>query len=220
MSNFKKKFGENLKALRKSRKITQEKLAELIDIHFRQMSKIETGDNFPSSKTIEKLCCALQISPATLFDFDFVYEGEVLMNGTENSTFYRAIKQDNVVVFEDYRGKRIISENTLVSDSDKRLLKMAKKLSKPITVEYFEDNKRTKVLIYNPDGSINTLDGKNEYMPQEVEDLTKLFKTMAKHQDYVDFIKLAIQSIEDDAALERLESMINGIKMVRRQIQK
>ena len=99
MSDFKEKFGINLKALRKSRNITQEKLAELIDMHHRQVSKIETGDNFPSSKTLEKLCYALKISPMTLFNFDFIYNGEIVLTGTDDIPFYRAIKQGELLKF-------------------------------------------------------------------------------------------------------------------------
>ena len=70
MSNFKKSFGNNLKLLRKSEDITQEKLAELADIHPQQVSKIETGGYFPSCKTLEKICYKLNISPKDLFNFD------------------------------------------------------------------------------------------------------------------------------------------------------
>jgi len=70
MSNFKKAFGNNLKLLRKSKDITQEKLAEIADIHPQQVSKIETGGYFPSCKTIEKICYKLNVAPKDLFDFD------------------------------------------------------------------------------------------------------------------------------------------------------
>ena len=51
--------------------MTQEKLAEYVDIHPRQMSKIETGEHFPSCKTLEKICVALDVTPSFLFDFIF-----------------------------------------------------------------------------------------------------------------------------------------------------
>lgn len=70
MSSLKKSFGNNLKLLRKSKDITQEKLAELADVHPQQISKIETGGYFPSCKTIEKLCLMLNVAPKDLFDFD------------------------------------------------------------------------------------------------------------------------------------------------------
>ena len=46
--NLKEGFGQKLKELRKSKGYTQEKLAEKLDITPRQLTRIETGDNFPS----------------------------------------------------------------------------------------------------------------------------------------------------------------------------
>ena len=46
MSELKSKFGKRLKELRKNRGITQEKMAEYIDISIRNLSKIETGITF------------------------------------------------------------------------------------------------------------------------------------------------------------------------------
>jgi transcriptional regulator with XRE-family HTH domain len=215
MTNFKKEFGANLKALRKTRGMTQEKIAELIDLHYRQMSKIETGDNFPSGRTIEKLCYVLKVSPAELFNFNFIYEGEIVLTGTDDLPFYRAVKHGNVVLLEDYKGKKVKQEKINIFDSDNRFLTIARNLNKPLTVEYFEDGKKSKVLIYNPDGTIVNLNEKKQYSNQETENLIALFKKISNNKDYTDFIKLAIQSIEDDKALERLEFMINGIKMAR-----
>lgn len=217
MSDFKKNFGANLKKLRKVRNMTQEKLSELIDVHYRQMSKIETGENFPSSKTIEKLCIALKISPAMLFDFEFTHEGEALMTGTDNDViFYKAITQDNVVILKDYNGQKVIKKDDSLCESEKSLRKIASNIGKPITVEYFEDGKRTKTLVYNPDGEIKSLNGSETYLTQEAASLMKLFESLSKHHEYTDFIKLAIESIEDDAALDRLEFMLNGIKLARK----
>ena len=214
MSDFKKKFGLNLKKLRKSKNITQEKLAELIDLHYRQVSKIETGENFPSSKTIEKICYTLKISPVRLFDFDFVYDGEIILTGTDDIPYYRAIKQGNIVVLEDYRGTKVEEEEISALNADNRFLAIAKNLNKALTVEYFENDKKFKVLTYYPDGtifsSVNRL-----AIEQEIEDLMELFKRTKPNSDYVKFVKLAIQSIDDYSALERLESMINGIKLAK-----
>ena len=51
MTNFKNGLGTNIKNFRKVRNITQEDLAGVIGIHSRQLSKIETGEHFPSCKT-------------------------------------------------------------------------------------------------------------------------------------------------------------------------
>ena len=72
MTNFKNGVGSNIKYLRKVRNITQEDLAGIIGIHSRQLSKIETGEHFPSCKTLEKVCITLDVQPKELFDFDFL----------------------------------------------------------------------------------------------------------------------------------------------------
>ena len=67
---FKQKFAENLKKIRKSRKLTQEHLAEMVGVDFRYISFIENAKSFPSCELIEKLSAALNIDYSELFLFD------------------------------------------------------------------------------------------------------------------------------------------------------
>ena len=53
MANFKIGVGNNIKMYRKLKNITQEELSEIVGIHSRQLSKIETGEHFPSCKTLD-----------------------------------------------------------------------------------------------------------------------------------------------------------------------
>ena len=93
MTNFKQGLGSNLKLIRKAKGITQEDLAGIIGIHSRQLSKIETGEHFPSCKTLEKICIVLDVNPKDLFDFDFlVNENEGVMTGTDNVASFQARK--------------------------------------------------------------------------------------------------------------------------------
>lgn len=50
------KFGDNLKQIRKSKKISQEELAEKLGVSRQSISKWETGENFPSMQNIMCLC--------------------------------------------------------------------------------------------------------------------------------------------------------------------
>lgn len=52
MSELKKLLGRRVQELRKTRKIKQEELAEMINIAPRNMSNIETGRCFPSPENI------------------------------------------------------------------------------------------------------------------------------------------------------------------------
>lgn len=71
MGEIKKKFGKNLKYYRELKKLTQEQLAEKIEMNVRSVSFIECGTNFVTAKTLEKICKTLEVSPKQLFDFDF-----------------------------------------------------------------------------------------------------------------------------------------------------
>ena len=50
------KFGENLKRVRKIRKISQEDLADKLGVSRQSVSKWETGENYPSMTNIMCLC--------------------------------------------------------------------------------------------------------------------------------------------------------------------
>lgn len=50
------KFGENLKYLRKARKLSQEELAELVNVSRQSVSKWETGEAYPEMNNILELC--------------------------------------------------------------------------------------------------------------------------------------------------------------------
>ena len=217
MSDFKKKFGANLKGLRKSRNITQEKLSELVDIHHRQMSKIETGDHFPSCKTLEKLCFALKVVPTRLFNFDFTYDDELFMTGTDNIPCYKAIKRGNVITLQNYRNQEITTaEESFIPSLHERMSNLARRINKTVTVEHFEDGEILKTITFTPDGAEEIIDKQNEIPTKNVDMLVNLFKSVSEYEGYIDFVKLAIQSIEDNNALERLEATINGMKLARK----
>ncbi len=58
-----------IKEYRKKKKITQEKLAELLDISPRQLQRIENGSSETSLKTLKKLIKALDISDEDIVKF-------------------------------------------------------------------------------------------------------------------------------------------------------
>ncbi len=78
MSDFQKKFGARVRELRKRKGLTQENLAELLNIGVRSLGKIETGNSFPSTETLEKLIVVLDISAPEIFDFEHLASNENL----------------------------------------------------------------------------------------------------------------------------------------------
>jgi transcriptional regulator with XRE-family HTH domain len=60
-------FGERLRAIRKKRNLSQQKLASMAGLHFTYISKIERGlSSPPAASTILKLCNILETSPEEL----------------------------------------------------------------------------------------------------------------------------------------------------------
>lgn len=66
------KFGDNLKQIRKSKKISQEELAEKLGVSRQSVSKWETGENFPSMQNIMCLCDIFKCKINDLVHEDFV----------------------------------------------------------------------------------------------------------------------------------------------------
>lgn len=77
--NIKKEFGEKIKRMRKKRKLTQEQLAELVNITPRTLSGIEIGANFVKAETLEKIITALNTTTEELFANDNLQKDEILI---------------------------------------------------------------------------------------------------------------------------------------------
>ena len=70
MKEFREAFGKRIKQLRKNRRITQEQLAEGLDLQVNSLSYVENGKNALSFDKFEKLVSILDIEPYQLFIFD------------------------------------------------------------------------------------------------------------------------------------------------------
>lgn len=77
--NLKNKLGKRIKELRKNKRLSQEKLSEMIDIAQNTLSGIENGDNFCTAETLEKIITALEIEPVELFDFGHHKDNDTLL---------------------------------------------------------------------------------------------------------------------------------------------
>ena len=65
--DIRKIFGENVKYYRKKAGLSQEQLAEKLDISPNHLSVIETGGKFVTYKLLEKLITLFDIMPSALF---------------------------------------------------------------------------------------------------------------------------------------------------------
>lgn len=72
MNDLKSKLGKRIQEIRKSKGLTQEKLAELINIDIPNLSNIERGKKFMTASTLEKIITVLGIEEKELFDFEHI----------------------------------------------------------------------------------------------------------------------------------------------------
>ena len=66
---LKKELGQRIQKIRKSRKITQDKLAEIIGIDPKNVSRIENGNSYPAPDTLNAIANALGVEVYELFVF-------------------------------------------------------------------------------------------------------------------------------------------------------
>lgn len=69
MKNLTGQMGARIKALRKSRRLSQERLAEKSDITPKYLSRLEVGQQSPSVETLARLADALDVELWELCDF-------------------------------------------------------------------------------------------------------------------------------------------------------
>ena len=64
---FLKEFGSRISSLRRKKNLTQEQLADIVDLHRTYIGFIEQGKRNPSISNIQKIAKALQVSLRELF---------------------------------------------------------------------------------------------------------------------------------------------------------
>lgn len=94
---LKKDFGKQLKEIRKSKKLTQEQLAELVNVDTKHISFLETGRNFPSADLLEKLKNVFDIEYSDLFDFKNSKDKQNEISRINNLLNNMTLKQINFV---------------------------------------------------------------------------------------------------------------------------
>ncbi len=78
MTNL-KSFGKRLKEIRKSKNITQERLAETIGVEPKQICRIENGTCFTTFDKIVKIADALGVEICELFKFEHMKPKDALI---------------------------------------------------------------------------------------------------------------------------------------------
>ena len=84
---LKQELGAKIQKLRKSKKLTQEQLAELVGIDPKNISRIENGNNYPTAENLTSIAKALNVEIYELFVFNNIpYEvmKSEIINALEN----------------------------------------------------------------------------------------------------------------------------------------
>ena len=95
---MKKMFGQRLRELRIAKKLTQETVAELIDIKPENYSRIENGLSFPKPENIVKLSRVLDVEIAELFQFSHLNDYEKILDTIINNL--KSDKDTTVITYK------------------------------------------------------------------------------------------------------------------------
>lgn len=99
--NAKELLGLKIKEFRKQKKLTQEQLAEILDLDIGYISKLEVGRNFPTIGTLEKIAETLDVELYELFQYtdtkDKDFRAEIIkiydkLSKEKQFTLYRVAK--------------------------------------------------------------------------------------------------------------------------------
>ena len=100
-------IGERLKKARTDKKLTQEKLAEKLDVSIAFLSRIERGSSHISLKWLSQICDILEIS-----------EGSILNGSSNNSSTYLSSEFDELIKNTSPEKQKLIYKIAKVINED------------------------------------------------------------------------------------------------------
>lgn len=107
--SIKKLLGQKVKRLRKLKGYTQEKFADMIDITPRNLNRIESGENFVTSETLDKILTALNIPADILFSYEYLKDEKEKLE--DIYSYIDKIKLNPKQLEKTHRILRIIAED-------------------------------------------------------------------------------------------------------------
>ncbi len=90
---IKQELGKKIKRIRQKRGLTQEQLAEAVDISPRTLSGIEVGENFLTAETLDKIVFELNTNYEELFAVGHLKSNEELLK--EIKTYIDLLSEDS-----------------------------------------------------------------------------------------------------------------------------
>ncbi len=179
------KFGENLKVIRKQKKISQEDLAENLGVSRQSISKWETGENYPSMQNIVCLCSIFKCKMNDLVhedfeDLDFLGE-EVKMSVVKlNQEEQKRMKLVSKILYVFARIGKIVSKVAMV-------FVVLAMIAVPVLLAKLEvkDDK----LVYNDTSILEVLE-KNDGIEITIKDKENIKVANANKEDVKKFMEM------------------------------
>lgn len=105
MENLKQILGKRIKQFRKKRNLTQQELADIVNMEVKSLSRIESGHNYPQYDNLVALSNALQIQPWELY-----FNGAKKDINKMREEIVKAMETDEKITFQLYNCLKIHSE--------------------------------------------------------------------------------------------------------------
>lgn len=219
MKNLKEAFGHRLKEIRKSKKYTQEALAEMIDLSPRQLIRIENGENFPSVEVLGRISLVLNIGLDSLFDFQWNKDLIQSKSGVyDNPLLKVTFEGENVVITQLSKMNSEVFDikNPIKAyEYQDKIIRFCKQIGKSITVEFFENKRRIAIKTFFPDGHIDVILSLDDIVNSELcSYIIKKLNKYSSDSDKLHFMKVAAEALEDKKAIKELSTLVQGMKLV------
>lgn len=219
--NIKDGLGFRIKELRKSKGLTQEKLAERLDITPRQLTRIETGDNFPSPETLAKISYILDVDLSCLFEFNWDREYTVYTTGTDDKPVFEAKERNGVIDLaahsKNSKNKQAVEfpDEIKTENSDESMLLIAKNSNKPFTIQFKDaEGELSCVKTYYPDGRIDVLMSKDRVENDKLYKITlSMLDKISDNRRKLEFVNMAIAAINNKEKLNEFIIFLKGMEL-------
>jgi transcriptional regulator with XRE-family HTH domain len=93
-------LGERVRELRKKRKLTQEKLAELAGVDISYLGNIERGTENPTVATLDKLAAALSVRLSQILTFEHTLRGDKALRRRLNQILDKCSENELQVILK------------------------------------------------------------------------------------------------------------------------
>ena len=101
---LKKNIGEKIKLYRKKRGLSQDKLAELVNMEMKSLSRIESGHNYPQCENLVAIANALGVAP-----WQFYFSDNENNINSMRQELSEVLSYDNQKVVSLYQYYKLIS---------------------------------------------------------------------------------------------------------------